>query len=62
MKTCKEMAIGICGSDIEAKKELEKMMGCKVHEMTDEQKELGVSVLCAFENYWRNREISNDMQ
>lgn len=53
MKTCKEMAIGICGNDIKAKHELEKMMGCKLSEMTDEQKKLGLAMLCAFENQWR---------
>lgn len=38
MKTCKEMAIAICNGDIEARNELEKMMGCKLEDMTDKQK------------------------
>ena len=53
MKTCKEMAMRICTFDIEARKELEKMMGVKLEEMTDTQKKLGVIMLCQFENQWR---------
>lgn len=53
MKNCKEMAMGICNGDFEARKELEKMMGCKLNEMTDEQKKLGLAMLCAFEKQWR---------
>lgn len=35
-----------------AKKEIEKMMGCKLEEMTDEQKKLGLACLVAFESRW----------
>lgn len=53
MKTCKEMAMAICNGDTKAKTELEKMMGVKLEDMTDTQKELGVAMLCVFENQWR---------
>lgn len=35
-----------------AKVELEKMMGCKLADMTDKQKALGLACLLAFENQW----------
>ena len=53
MKTCKEMAMAIYNGDTQAKVELEKMMGCKLEDMTDTQKELGVAMLCVFESQWR---------
>lgn len=55
MKTCKEMAIAICNGDIEARNELEKMMGCKLEDMTDKQKLIGLTALCVFEKQWRNK-------
>lgn len=35
-----------------AKIELEKMMGCKLSDMTEAQKTLGLACLSAFENQW----------
>lgn len=35
-----------------AKCELEKMFGCKLEDMTDEQKTLGLACLLSFENQW----------
>jgi hypothetical protein len=35
-----------------AKVELEKMMGCKLEEMTDDQKKLGLACLLSFEDQW----------
>lgn len=37
-----------------AKAELEKMMGCKLEDMTDEQKTVGLACLIAFESRWNN--------
>lgn len=33
-----------------AKTELQKMMGCKLEDMTDEQKQIGLACLLVFEN------------
>ena len=35
-----------------AKVELEKMFGCKLEEMTDNQKTLGLAMLITFESQW----------
>ena len=35
-----------------AKSELEKMMGCKLDDMTDNQKTLGLAMLVSFESQW----------
>ena len=35
-----------------AKAELEKMMGCKLQEMTDSQKTIGLAMLVSFESQW----------
>ena len=35
-----------------AKYELEKMMGCKLEDMTDNQKTLGLAMLVSFESQW----------
>ena len=35
-----------------AKDELEKMMGCKLQEMTDSQKTIGLAMLVSFESQW----------
>ena len=35
-----------------AKDELEKMMGCKLEDMTDNQKTLGLAMLVYFESQW----------
>ena len=35
-----------------AKAELEKMMGCKLEDMTDNQKTLGLAMLFSFESQW----------
>lgn len=51
----KELAMDIVKANkrgILAKVELEKMMGCKLADMTDEQKTLGLACLLAFENQW----------
>lgn len=51
----KELAMDIVKENkrgILAKVELEKMMGCKLVDMTDEQKKLGLACLLAFENQW----------
>lgn len=53
--TAKEMAIAICNGDIKARNELEKMMGCKLENMADKQKLIGLTVLCVFEKQWRNK-------
>lgn len=53
MKTAKEMAVSIYAGDVQAKNELEKMMGKQVQDMTADEKALGVAFLAAFEKYWR---------
>ena len=35
-----------------AKAELEKMMGCKFEDMTDNQKTIGLAMLVSFESQW----------
>ena len=35
-----------------AKAELEKMMGCKLDDMTDNQKTIGLAMLVSFESHW----------
>ena len=35
-----------------AKAELEKMMGCKLEDMTDNQKTIGLAMLVSFESQW----------
>ena len=35
-----------------AKAELEKMMGCKLQEMTDSQKTIGLAMLVPFASQW----------
>ena len=34
------------------KAELEKMMGCKLEDMTDNQKTIGLAMLVSFESQW----------
>ena len=51
----KELAMDIVKANkrgILAKVELEKMMGCKLEDMTDEQKTLGLACLFATEGVW----------
>ncbi len=51
----KELAMDIVKANkrgVLAKVELEKMMSCKLVDMTDEQKTLGLACLSAFENQW----------
>lgn len=38
--------------DDKAKKELEKMMGCKFDDMTIEQRRIGCAALSAFDGVW----------
>ena len=42
-----------------AKSELEKMMGCKLEDMTDNQKTIGLAMLVSFESQW-NRKGGHD--
>ena len=35
-----------------AKSELEKLMGCKLEDMTDNQKTIGLAMLVSFESQW----------
>lgn len=35
-----------------AKAEMEKMFGCELNAMTDEQKKMGLALLVYFENQW----------
>ena len=51
----KELAMDIIKMNnrgILAKAELEKMMGCKLEDMTDNQKTLGLAMLVSFESQW----------
>ena len=51
----KELAIDIIKMNkrgVLAKSELEKMMGCKLEDMTDNQKTLGLAMLVSFESQW----------
>ena len=51
----KELAIDIIKMNkrgILARAELEKMMGCKLEEMTDNQKTLGRAMLVSCESQW----------
>ena len=40
------------GKDKQAKKELEKMFGCRFEEMTVKERRLGVAALSAFDGIW----------
>lgn len=40
------------GKDEKAKKELEKMFGCRFEEMTIKERRLGVAALSAFDGIW----------
>ena len=51
----KELAMDIIKMNnrgILAKAELEKMMGCKLEDLTDNQKIIGLALLVSFENQW----------
>ena len=51
----KELAMDIIKMNkrgVLAKSELEKMMGCKLEDMTDNQKTLGLAMLVSFESQW----------
>lgn len=51
----KELAMDIVKMNkrgILARVELEKMFGCKLNEMTDNQKKLGLACLIQFESQW----------
>ena len=51
----KQLAVDIVKENrrgILAKMELERMFGCKLKDMTDEQKKLGLACLLAFEKQW----------
>ena len=51
----KELAMDIIKMNkrgVLAKAELEKMMGCKLENMTDNQKTLGLAMLVSFESQW----------
>ena len=51
----KELAMDIIklnNRGILAKAELEKMMGCKLDDMTDDQKTIGLAMLVSFESQW----------
>lgn len=51
----KELAIDIIKQNKRgflAKYEMEKMFSCKLEEMTDTQKTLGLALLIQFENLW----------
>ena len=56
MREPKQIAIDICNGDIKAKKELEKMIGKRLDEMSKEEKEIGLACLSAFENVWNEKE------
>ena len=51
----KELAMDIIKMNkrgVLAKSELEKMMGCKLEDMTDNHKALGLAMLVSFESKW----------
>ena len=51
----KELAMDIIKMNkrgVLAKAELEKMMGCKLEDMTDNQKTIGLAMLVSFESQW----------
>ena len=51
----KELAMDIIKMNkrgVLAKSDLEKMMGCKLEDMTDNQKALGLAMLVSFESQW----------
>lgn len=51
----KELAMDIVKMNMRgllARVELEKMFGCKLSEMTDTQKKLGLAMLITFEDQW----------
>ncbi len=51
----KELAMDIIKMNkrgVMAKAELEKMMGCKLDDMTDSQKTIGLAMLVSFEIQW----------
>jgi len=52
-RTPKQIAEDIFyGRDDKAKKELEKMIGCKFCDMTIEQRRIGCAALSAFDGVW----------
>lgn len=51
----KELAMDIIKMNMRgarARAEMEKMFGCKLDDMTNEQKTLGLAVLVSFESQW----------
>lgn len=52
MRTPKQIAIDIFKGDLKAKKELEKMMGKRFEEMTQQERRIGAACLSAFEKQW----------
>lgn len=53
MRNPKEIAMGIAfNKDIQAKKELEKMIGKPFEKMTIEERRIGVTVLSAYDGIW----------
>ena len=51
----KELAMDIIKMNkrgVLAKAELEKMMGCKLEDMNDNQKTIGLAMLASFESQW----------
>ena len=51
----KELAMDIIKMNkrgVLAKAELEKMMGCKLEDMTDNLKTIGLAMLVSFESQW----------
>lgn len=49
MMTTKEIAYKVLEKNSKERKEAEKMMGCSLEEMTDEQKQLMLEILTAFQ-------------
>ena len=52
MRSTKQIAMDIFNGDSHTLKELEKMIGKSLNEMTDEEKSLGLSILSAFDGKW----------
>lgn len=51
----KRLAMDICKMNqrgVLAKTEMEKMFGCKLDNMSEEQKKLGLALLVSFESQW----------
>ena len=61
MRSPKQIAIDISNGDQKAKRELERMLGKSLDEMSNEEKVIGLACLSAFEKQW-NGEAREELE